>query len=91
MTDNGYFWIITKDHDPDTEDEGLNHRGLIAGLEGTEAEQLDFRMTCEGQVIYEGRIQGKFTGFEPLDDYGQPNYGCDSIQYKNQQGEWEDL
>jgi len=30
-------------------------------------------------------------GFEPLDDFGEPNAGCTSIWYKNQEGEWSML
>lgn len=29
--------------------------------------------------------------FQPLDAYGMPNAGCTIIQYKNADGEWEDL
>ena len=33
----------------------------------------------DGELYYEGVISGKYSGFEPLDDFGRPNAGCVSI------------
>jgi hypothetical protein len=51
-----------------------------------------FRMKDDdGQVYYHGRIAGDYDGFEPLDDFGAPNAGCTSIEYRGTNGGWEQL
>ena len=46
----------------------------------------------DGNVYYGGLIQGAdYQGFEPLDDYGQPNAGATEIHYINADGSWEQL
>ena len=54
-----------------------------------------FRMLDgDGEVCYEGRLAGDPTsedGFGPLDDLGEPDAGCTSIEYLQPDGEWEKL
>jgi len=50
-----------------------------------------FRMTDDdGEVYYVGRIilDDNTSGFEPLDDFGMPNAGCTSIEYREKTGAW---
>jgi hypothetical protein len=86
-----YGWIITAVHDD--EDYGPGKKGprdITPEIE----DQLDhgqgllFQMlTDDGELIYEGRYIGPDdeTLFAPLDDYGEPNYGCTVIKYKDDQ------
>jgi len=102
-----YGWIITKDHYPEGR-EGTNsnakgmsgpshiHAGMFERLQ-TEGQGEEFRMLDDdGNLYYEGRLLGDpaagVSGFEPLDDFGAPNAGCTSIQYRNADtGKWETL
>lgn len=46
----------------------------------------------DGNVWYAGIILGEYDGFEPLDDFCGPSFGCVEIQYWNRDiGEWEVL
>jgi len=48
-----------------------------------------FRMTDgDDNIIYYGWCDDY--SFDPLDDFGKPNFGCTGIQYI-QNGVWEDL
>tara|TARA_R100001443_G_scaffold60555_1_gene70874 strand:+ start:231 stop:578 length:348 start_codon:yes stop_codon:yes gene_type:complete len=48
-----------------------------------------FRMSdADGEVYYKGYITGKYTGSEPLDDFGMPNAGAIYIQYLNKDGQY---
>lgn len=55
---------------------------------------VPFRMLDDdGIVYYEGifvPLSDDATGFEPLDDYGRPNDGCTSIEYREGK-EWKKL
>lgn len=59
-------------------------------------EGKNFRMKDDdGEVYYEGRIilledADPESEFGPLDDFGAPNAGCTSIEYKTEKG-WEYL
>lgn len=54
-----------------------------------------FRMKDDdGELYYEGMIvadPGSEEDFAPLDDFGMPNAGCTSIEYRGKNGEWEAL
>jgi len=80
-----YAWIIDKDR---------IGNGISVGIAGPAdiSEQLfnklksnvgdKFRMLDDDKnIYYEGRIIGNYNGFEPLDDFGQPNDGCVVIEY----------
>ena len=50
-----------------------------------------FRMLDDdGELYYVGRIilDDNTSGFEPLDDFGMPNAGCTSIEYREKNGAW---
>ena len=47
----------------------------------------------DGEIYYEGffvSLSDDATGFEPLDDFGRPDSGCTSIQYR-ENGQWKTL
>lgn len=53
-------------------------------------DRRDFRMLDgDGNKIYYGALIGG-DGFEPLDDFGEPNAGATEIQYLGPKG-WEPL
>lgn len=45
----------------------------------------------DGERCAQGFIAGEFSGFEPLDDYGEGSYGATEIWYQNDSGTWEEL
>ena len=90
-------WTITKDHYPDPDAKpGTN--GNATGLSGplgvplthgqivSHPEAKRFRMLDDdGEIYYEGFLVGD--EFTPLDDFGEPNAGCTSIQVQ-ENGAW---
>lgn len=84
-----YRWIIDIDY----------YDGTSKGVEGPRNldESIPFEEKFkmyddDGNLIYTGRIGGDYSGFEPIDDYGMPNFGCTEIHYKNKKtGEWRVL
>jgi hypothetical protein len=44
----------------------------------------------DGDVYYLGKCSHRDV-FAPLDNFGAPNAGCTSIEYKNDAGVWETL
>ena len=63
---------------------------------------LAFRMLDDdGEVYYRGRLYvpgvpdddtlTRAFGFEPLDDFGAPNAGCTTIEYRDAAGAWAPL
>jgi hypothetical protein len=89
-----YAWIVTQDHLDDKKVE-------VIGPSNASPEQIEelkagagetFKMyDDDGELYYTGRIIGDYCGFEPLDDYGEPNAGATEIKYKNDKDEWETL
>jgi hypothetical protein len=93
-----YAWIITIDHQPDTDaKEGTNSnaKGLIGPRRATDeqiarlraGEGHEFQMRDDdGELYYTGRLIGdkdsEEAGFGPLDDFGMPNAGATSIAYR---------
>lgn len=92
-------WIIDVDHDADKTAKAPSNANAV-GMIGPRAYKGDgselhnkFRMlTDDREVVYEGR-SGDNSDFGPLDDFGQPNYGCTIIQYwqAGPGGGWKDL
>ena len=89
-------WIIDVDHDADpgkppgtnANAVGVKGPGHYKG-DGSECTRK-FRMyTDDNELIYEGRANA--VSFDPLDDFGEPNYGCTRIDFQNEKGEWETL
>jgi hypothetical protein len=96
-----YGWMIHQDFLYDDDDmENENDAATIGPrnvdlqiqrrLESGDGEK--FRMLDDDRILYyEGRIIGDYSGFEPLDDFGMPNAGCTTIQYRGKNGAWSDL
>ena len=80
-----YFWIIDRDHIADTKAEAGtndNARGITGGdaypkADGTGTVKFVIK-DDDGISYYGGRLFGG-CGFEPLDDFGQPNAGATEI------------
>jgi len=74
-----YGWIITRDTLPfdDLGDVGtIGPSNCKLSVEEIKKGK-PFRMyDDDGELYYEGFIAGDFEGFEPLDDFGGPNSGC---------------
>lgn len=93
-----YAWIIDRDHlagDGHTDEGVLGPRGVAPELEAQLCERPlrgeRFRIRDDdNELYYEGRIVGRFDGFEPLRDFGTPNAGATSIEYLRN-GKWEIL
>lgn len=83
-----YRWVITRDRDYErygASDATLKSSVGIEGPYGASETVNDNgeKWTLwddDGECIYEGMIYGNFSGFEPLDDYGMPNFGCTAIK-----------
>ena len=80
-----YQWTITKDH--------INSDHCAVGIQGGRYQVKpkpaeDFRLyDDDGNLYFEGKIEGIYSGFEPLDDYGMGAYGCTAIRYLSE-GKW---
>ncbi len=88
----GYVWCITEDHIND---------GAEVGTVGPNKPDDELVVMCssgfgtkfkmyddDGVLYYSGVINGKWDGFEPLDDFGTPSAGCTRIKYQNAVGVW---
>ena len=82
-----YGWIIDKDV------LGLGDRGamgprnidrdIVKRLKKREGDKFEM-FDSDGELVYVGRIIGEdYEGFEPLDDFGEPNAGATMIRYKS--------
>ena len=85
-----YRWVIDKDHFGEgPKGTNLNAKGKEGpfGLDWSIDENMSrfSKWTDDQECVYEGRIFGDYDGFEPLDDYGTPNFGCTAIKLD---GEW---
>jgi hypothetical protein len=101
-----YAWIIDTDSQPDhSEAQGTNSNAV--GMVGPKAaapelvrrlkmgEGHKFRLLDgDDEVTYTGRFIGderSQDAFGPLDDFGMPNAGCTTIEYRNINGKFEAL
>lgn len=89
-----YAWRIDKDYIPEDDcPEGYNPNApgvtgprdapanLLIDLDAGFGEK--FRLyDDDGELYYAGRIVGDYDGFEPLDDFGEPNAGAVDIRYR---------
>jgi hypothetical protein len=87
----GYRWKIDRDYIEDGAARGVEGPGgLDASIDLSTG--VRFRMLDgDGEVYYGGVIAGDYCGFEPLDDYGMPNAGATSIEYRDDAGQWKEL
>ncbi len=83
-------WIITKVNTEflDTSEVGtMGPRNITANESEIKSSGREFRMLDDdGIVYYHGYNLGD--SFAPLDDFGRPNAGCVSIQYKDDNANW---
>ena len=100
-----YAWAITKDYiwDVSGEQNDMGRIGprhpLTDDYDRIVKEGRAFRMKDDdGEVYYAGYILtapeavGSELDFAPLEDFGTPNAGCTSIEYRNPStNEWETL
>jgi hypothetical protein len=103
---HSYAWAITKDVMPQegakegTVENAVGLTGPRYGLPLTYDEIVKhpkgkkFRMlTDDDEILYEGVFvdeNDKYDGFEPKDDFGEPNAGCTTIEYL-EDGVWKTL
>ena len=90
------MWIIDKDYDAEQSNAKDRKRWGAVGVKGPSGCGDDdskcihlFRMLCAGDIIYSGRSDDS-SSFDPLDNFGQPNYGCDTLEYL-EDGKWKSL
>lgn len=98
------MFTITKDKDADeTKPQGTNANavGVVGPSDATltsdeiknHVDGQKFRMLDgDSTVVYEGVYveTPDSDQFEPLDSFGEPNYGCSTIQYR-ENGKWVEL
>jgi hypothetical protein len=76
-----YRWKITKVHLDCLKDEKGTEGPRLHNPEIKDNRQHFVMKDDDGIAYYEGDIYGEYDGFEPLDDFGEPNAGCTSIFY----------
>lgn len=96
-----YAWIIDKDVIVDVNSGEEPAVGTMGPSDIDPEFEKQLRLTGEGMKFrlldddhiqyYEGRIVGKWEGFEPLDDFGMPNAGCTMISLRNEDGTYSIL
>lgn len=90
-----YAWLITRDCVSEGKDKGtIGPRGCTLTSEEITAVGIRFRLLSDdGELYYEGLYSGPDdeTLFAPLDDFGMPNAGATTIQYRSAAGAWEAL
>jgi hypothetical protein len=90
-----YAWLITRDYVSNEQDRGtIGPRGCPLTGEEITAVGIRFRMLSDdGELYYEGLYSGPDdeTLFAPLEDFGMPNAGATTIEYRNAAGAWEAL
>lgn len=90
-----YHWLITADFVDKGDSKGVRGpRATTLTREEIRKHGKAFRLLDDdGELYYRGIYLGPDdeTLFAPLDDFGTPNAGCTSIQYRNALGAWETL
>lgn len=93
-TSTAYGWVITWTTFEDEKPGICGPRNSIYNSGKIIAEGREFRMLDDdGEHYYTGFYLGPHDGteFGPLDDFGTPNAGATSIEYRNAAGHWEAL
>jgi hypothetical protein len=83
-TEAKYRWIIEQD---------IVTNGECVGVQGPSNLNLEIVSNPtkfelyddDGELYARGTIFGDYDGFEPLDDFGEGNWGCTGIKYG---GKW---
>ena len=79
-----YRWIIDKDIVTEGEYEGTQGPHNL-DLDVTDNPAKVELYDDDGILYAKGTIYGDYDGFEPLDDFGEGNWGCTGIKYG---GKW---
>lgn len=90
-TTTAYGWVITWTHDGEPTGTHGPRRSTFTA-EQIKAEGREFRMLDDdGEHYYRGFYLGPDdeSMFGPLDDFGMPNAGATSIEYRNPAGGWD--
>ena len=94
MTKINYHWMIDRAYGACADEKLPIHGPRDCDVDeafGPTAERFIMK-DDDGNLYYGGLIQGAdYQGFEPLDDYGQPNAGATEIHYITADGNWEQL
>lgn len=96
-----YAWVITENNT-----ELYNEENSIVGIRGpsschltkdeivNHSEAKKFRLVDDDDIVYCGGyfvdLAGNASGFEPKDNFGEPELGCTTIQYY-EDGVWKSL
>lgn len=94
MATTAYGWVITWTAFADEKPGIVGPRGCEFTAEHIEANGREFRMLdADDMHYYTGFYVGPSdeTEFAPLDDFGMPNAGAVTIEYRNAAGEWSAL
>jgi hypothetical protein len=91
-----YAWIIISDHYTIPGEESIE--GVSGPKDASDELTLEamaygdkFRMRDGDGILYAtGKISGDYDGFEPLNDYGTPSFGCTTIEFyvEDSPGSW---
>lgn len=76
-----YRWTITRDHladGPEGSDVGTSGPRNCDDSLNTNPGRFVMK-DDDGETYYQGMIYGDYDGFEPLDEFGEPNAGCTEI------------
>ena len=78
-----YRWIIERDSVTEGEYDGTQGpSNLNPEINSNPAKFALY--DDDGNKYAEGTIYGDYDGFEPLDDFGEGNWGCTGIKYDGQ-------
>lgn len=90
-------WIITKDHFAEQDQPVATNRNAVGVAsrnykDGMKLEHKFRMLDDDRELVYEGESNDD-SSFSPLDNFGEPNFGCTIIQYwqAGEGGGWKDL
>jgi hypothetical protein len=79
-----YRWKITKNYVSSGGAKGIE--GPYDADDSVTSNPVHFSLYDDDGILYaEGMLYGEYDGFEPLDDFGTPNWGASAIKIA---GEW---
>ena len=73
------MWKVTRDH-LDGKDVVVRSRNWDE--DAARKATLKFRLRDDDGIVYFSGVCTPETEFEPLDDFGEPGYGCTEVQFK---------
>jgi len=78
-----YAWCITHNHLKDEDCEIIGPEKAPARLLSMVGKRFKL-YDEEGELYFSGSLHGQYTGHEPIDDFGQPQYGCTEIRFDDE-------